>query len=235
MTSQLYGCSLNEAEFARTTERYNQAAGGVSASAHFDGNVARVDLRGDKPRIAALLDDMIAREADCCAHLQFEVEETEEGYGVALSTNGIPGLERPVLADALSVLFPTAMVSELDDDDAGRTAIPTIARDEIKARLGRGEPLVFIEALPEMYFRKAHLPGALNISVEQLAERAAALLPDKHAPIVVYCANLACKNSSLATAWLIEHGYTNVHDYADGKQDWIDAGLPTERGRVATG
>jgi hypothetical protein len=23
-------------------------------------------------------------------------------------------------------------------------------------------------------------------------------------------------------------GYTNVRDYAEGKQDWIDAGLPTE-------
>jgi len=23
-------------------------------------------------------------------------------------------------------------------------------------------------------------------------------------------------------------GYTNVRDYAEGKQDWIDAGLPIE-------
>ena len=23
-------------------------------------------------------------------------------------------------------------------------------------------------------------------------------------------------------------GYTNVRDYAEGKQDWIDAGLPVE-------
>jgi rhodanese-related sulfurtransferase len=23
-------------------------------------------------------------------------------------------------------------------------------------------------------------------------------------------------------------GYTNVQDYAEGKSDWIDAGLPTE-------
>jgi rhodanese-related sulfurtransferase len=25
-------------------------------------------------------------------------------------------------------------------------------------------------------------------------------------------------------------GYTNVRDYAEGKQDWIDAGLPVETG-----
>jgi rhodanese-related sulfurtransferase len=28
-------------------------------------------------------------------------------------------------------------------------------------------------------------------------------------------------------------GYTNVKDYAGGKQDWMDAGLPTESERQA--
>ena len=27
-------------------------------------------------------------------------------------------------------------------------------------------------------------------------------------------------------------GYTNVREYAEGKQDWIEAGLPVERGAV---
>ena len=60
-----------------------------------------------------------------------------------------------------------------------------------------------------------------------------ALLADKAAVIVVYCANLACQNSEIAAARLTELGYANVREYADGKQDWIDAGLPTERGVLA--
>jgi len=28
-------------------------------------------------------------------------------------------------------------------------------------------------------------------------------------------------------------GYANVYDYQEGKQDWIEAGLPTESGAAA--
>jgi hypothetical protein len=30
-------------------------------------------------------------------------------------------------------------------------------------------------------------------------------------------------------------GYTNVRDYAAGKSDWIEAGLPTESNHMHTG
>jgi rhodanese-related sulfurtransferase len=107
-----------------------------------------------------------------------------------------------------------------------------ITRDELKAALDRGEGLTLVEALPEQYYRKAHLPGALLLPHDQVDELAPTLLPDKDAAIVVYCANLPCQNSEIAAARLIELGYTDVRDYAEGKQDWIDAGLPTESGRV---
>ena len=32
----------------------------------------------------------------------------------------------------------------------------------------------------------------------------------------------------MAARELVALGYTNVKDYKAGKQDWIDAGLPTE-------
>jgi rhodanese-related sulfurtransferase len=32
----------------------------------------------------------------------------------------------------------------------------------------------------------------------------------------------------VAARELAAMGYTNVRDYAEGKQDWIDAGLPVE-------
>ena len=30
-------------------------------------------------------------------------------------------------------------------------------------------------------------------------------------------------------------GYTNVKDYEGGKQDWVEAGLPTEATEASTG
>ena len=105
-----------------------------------------------------------------------------------------------------------------------------ITRDELKAMLDRGEEVTIIEALPEQYYRQAHLPGALLLPHDQVDELASTLLPDKAAEIVIYCANLPCPNSEIAAERLSELGYTNVREYAEGKQDWSDAGYLVEQG-----
>ncbi len=63
-----------------------------------------------------------------------------------------------------------------------------------------------------------------------MARLAPELLPDRDATIVTYCSNTACQNSEIALRQLESLGYTNVRKYAEGKQDWIEAGLPVERG-----
>lgn len=107
-----------------------------------------------------------------------------------------------------------------------------IGREDLKAKLDGGEPVVVVEALPEQYYRKAHLPGAINLPHDEVDALAPRLLPDKTAAIVVYCANLACENSGIAARRLAALGYVNVRDYAEGKQDWIDAGYAVERGSL---
>ncbi len=64
-----------------------------------------------------------------------------------------------------------------------------ITREELKAKLDRGEKVVIVEALPASYYYEEHLPGALNLPPDQVAELAPGLLPDKNADIVVYCAS----------------------------------------------
>jgi rhodanese-related sulfurtransferase len=108
-----------------------------------------------------------------------------------------------------------------------------IDRNEIKALLDAGAAMTLVEALPEKYWKHSHLPGALNIPHDRTAELAPSLLPDKDALIVVYCANEACKNSTIAAEELAALGYRNVREYVGGKQDWVEAGLPVEKGRVA--
>ncbi len=104
----------------------------------------------------------------------------------------------------------------------------TITRDALKAKLDAGEPVAIVEALPEKYYRHSHLPGAINIPHDQIDTLAPALLPDKDALIVTYCANLPCPNSEIAARRLGELGYRNVAEYREGKADWIEAGLPVE-------
>ncbi len=108
--------------------------------------------------------------------------------------------------------------------------VTKITRDELKTKIERGDGLVIVEALPPMYYGDAHLPGALNLPHDQVGERASQLLPNTSQEIVVYCSNLPCQNSTLASRQLDRLGYSNVREYEEGKQDWIDAGLPVERG-----
>jgi rhodanese-related sulfurtransferase len=109
-----------------------------------------------------------------------------------------------------------------------------ISQFDLKTRLDSGSPPFLVEALPEKYFLEKHLPGALNFPLDAVDRLAPALLPDRSAEIVVYCANAACKNSAIAAARLEALGYTRVRTYHEGKDDWIAAGLPIEIGTRAT-
>jgi rhodanese-related sulfurtransferase len=104
---------------------------------------------------------------------------------------------------------------------------PRITRDELKHLLDRSE-VVVVEALPEQYFAKEHIPGAIRVDYEELEAQAPERLPDRDAAIVTYCASATCRNSEIAANKLIALGYTNVREYAEGKADWIEAGLPVE-------
>ncbi|MCA1688555.1 MAG: rhodanese-like domain-containing protein [Actinobacteria bacterium] len=62
-----------------------------------------------------------------------------------------------------------------------------ISREELKEKIDRGEDLVLVDTMAEKYYRHSHLPGAINLPVNEVGERAPELLPDKDAEIVVYC------------------------------------------------
>jgi rhodanese-related sulfurtransferase len=65
----------------------------------------------------------------------------------------------------------------------------TITRDALKARVDHGDHVTLVETLPAPAFRKAHLPGAVNLPPDQVRDLATTVLPDKGADIVVYCAS----------------------------------------------
>lgn len=111
--------------------------------------------------------------------------------------------------------------------------ITPISREQLKERIDRGDNVVVVEALGPAYYEDAHLPGARNLPHDQVDEFAGTLIPDKDQTVVVYCSNLACQNSVIASKRLVQLGYTKVFEYEEGKQDWIEAGLPVETGAAA--
>jgi len=111
-------------------------------------------------------------------------------------------------------------------------ALVEIGRGRLWRKIGSGDELVIVDALSPISYAASHLPGAINIppqSVDELADRR---IPDRDTEIVVYCANPGCESSVEVATRLIELGYRNVRHYAGGKEEWREAGLPLEGGRV---
>ena len=102
-----------------------------------------------------------------------------------------------------------------------------ITREELKAKMDRGDDFVLVEALSHEHYESSHLPGAINLPYE-FVDEAERVLPEKDAEIVVYCMNRDCSASREEARELEEMGYERVLHYPAGKQDWISAGLPVE-------
>jgi rhodanese-related sulfurtransferase len=91
------------------------------------------------------------------------------------------------------------------------------------------DDVILIEAMPQSSYRVFHLPGAINIPLDQDFEKAVQrIVPDTDYPVVVYCLDDDCESSYEACERLEELGYEVVYDYRGGKVDWNEAGLPVE-------
>lgn len=101
-----------------------------------------------------------------------------------------------------------------------------ISREELKAKLERGDNFKLVMTMGEWAYNQAHIPGSLNISDMEQAQQQLALDDE----IVVYCANAPCPASQAAYHYLERNGYTNIRRYAGGLEDWEAAGYPLEAG-----
>jgi rhodanese-related sulfurtransferase len=63
----------------------------------------------------------------------------------------------------------------------------TISREDLKAKIDRGDDFVLVETLSEEQYQHAHLPDAVNLPPDRVRELASEVLPNKEADVVVYC------------------------------------------------
>ena len=103
----------------------------------------------------------------------------------------------------------------------------TITRDDLRTAMTDGTAVV-VDALPAAPFARRHLPGALNLVIDDADTRAAELFPDRTAMIVTYSTDATCRRGEALADRLIALGYTDVRVYRDGIEDWVAAGLPVE-------
>ena len=100
----------------------------------------------------------------------------------------------------------------------------TISREELKARIDRGDDFKLVMVLGAWEYEAKHIPGSINIFTPQMVGE----LLDPNDDIVVYCTNESCFASRYAHRKLISLGYRHVRRYAGGLEDWEAAGYPLE-------
>ena len=99
-----------------------------------------------------------------------------------------------------------------------------ISREELKQKLDRGDNFKLVMVLGDWAFRAQHIPGSINISRMDEAEK----LLDREEEIVVYCSDPTCIASQAAYKTLEKKGYKNIRRYAGGLAEWSAAGLPLD-------
>jgi rhodanese-related sulfurtransferase len=109
-----------------------------------------------------------------------------------------------------------------------KTRVTECTIAEVKARLDRGERFELVDVREDNEFAVDHARGARHIGRGVLERDVETLIPDKAAPIVVYCGGGF--RSALAADNLRRMGYTNVISMDGGMRAWREAGYPVERG-----
>lgn len=96
-------------------------------------------------------------------------------------------------------------------------------RDEL-AKLVEAGGAVVIDVRPAVEYENGHLPGALHVTVEELANRIDDLPRDKR--IVAYCRGPYCLFADEAVALLKQNGFDAVR-LEGGWPDWLTEGRET--------
>lgn len=104
-----------------------------------------------------------------------------------------------------------------------RAAAEALKPEDVK-RIADSEKVTLVDVREADEWRRGHLPDAVHVARGYLEFQAESKVPDKEAPLIVYCAG--GNRSAFASETLKQMGYTNVRHMSGGFTGWRDAGLP---------
>ena len=115
----------------------------------------------------------------------------------------------------LAVMILTACAHTKENDQ--EAAYMNITAEEAKQIMDSEDGYIILDARTQEEYDQGHIPGAIVISHEEIAEKAEDVLTDKDQLILVYCRS--GRRSKIAAEALVELGYTNIKEFG-GIIDW---------------
>ena len=130
---------------------------------------------------------------------------------------GTSGAEPAVASEATPV-------PELRTNDAGAVLV---TQEEVLRMIDAGTAPAILDVRTAEEFAEGHVPGAINISHDELADRLAEIEASKQAGLIVYCRS--GRRAGIAEELLLEQGYANVQHLEGDMLAWLAASRPVER------
>ena len=115
----------------------------------------------------------------------------------------------------LAVMMLTACGQDKENDQG--VVYVNITAEEAKQIMDNEEGYIILDVRTQEEYDEGHIPGAVVISHEEIAEKAEGVLTDKDQLILVYCRS--GRRSKIAAEALAELGYTNIKEFG-GIIDW---------------
>ena len=115
----------------------------------------------------------------------------------------------------LAVMLLTACGQDKENDQGA--VYVNITAEEAKQIMDTEEGYIILDVRTQEEYDQGHIPGAILISHEEIAEKAEDVLTDKDQLILVYCRS--GRRSKIAAEALVELGYTNIKEFG-GIIDW---------------
>ena len=115
----------------------------------------------------------------------------------------------------LAVMMLTACGQDKEKDQGA--VYVNITAEEAKQIMDSEEGYIILDVREQDEYDAGHIPGAIVISHEEIAEKAEEVLTDKNQMILVYCRS--GRRSKIAAEALVELGYTNIKEFG-GIIDW---------------
>ena len=115
----------------------------------------------------------------------------------------------------LAAMLLTACGQDKENDQGA--VYVNITAEEAKEIMDSEEGYIILDVRTQEEYDEGHIPGAIVISHEEIAEKAEGVLTDKDQLILVYCRS--GRRSKIAAEALVELGYTNIKEFG-GIVDW---------------
>jgi rhodanese-related sulfurtransferase len=129
-------------------------------------------------------------------------------------------MRRHAIAVALLLLLAAPAFAESEAPPEA----PSIAPSELSERRSTGTAPVVIDVRTPEEYAAGHIPGALNIPFDQVAERISEV--DTPHGVALYC--MVGPRARKGEAALLDAGYTSVLHLEGGMAAWQAAGFPVE-------